>query len=150
MKRQTMLARAARREALSAMADATLEETRSARLAARSRELARADRHRGGAMEAGALRNLSTFAASLETLARNAERAREWSAEQASLQARTLSSAETRERRMDERLEAAREALFALEERKSTPVPEPLARGLQRTKGTGGRSSRARRNEVMQ
>jgi len=134
--RQVLLARVARREALAALADAAGEEARTARLTARSRALATEYRRTGDMHDGGALRERTNFAGALEKLARNAEQAGEAAGVQVERQAKALNRAETREKRLAERLEGERRVLREIEDRREAPVPQQLARGLHKTSQT--------------
>ncbi len=132
-----MLARVARREALSALAEAASQEMRSAQLAARSRELAHVSRTASPATDGESLRTFAKFAGALEALAREAERACVDATEQAGRHAEALARADTRTQRLEDRLSDARGALREVEERRRAPVPTQLARGLQNQTGGG-------------
>ncbi len=111
LERQKRVAVIARREALSALADAQMSETQSLDLARRSRALAA----RSGVSQRGTigadLHDRTRFAASLAGIAKHAQRASGQSAQERDNAALSLAVQEQRLERIDEHLsEAKREA----------------------------------------
>jgi hypothetical protein len=131
IRRQALMARVARQQALRALAEALESEERSQMLAGRSRMLVAASAPQPGAMLAEAFAARAGFAASLAQLAATAADAASDAARQTEWQAETLSRAETRAKRLAEREDAARAALeTAQERREQAHAAAALARKL--------------------
>jgi hypothetical protein len=129
-RRQALIAKVARRQALRALADALAAEERSALLAARSRTLVAASAPQPGATLGAALAERAAFTASLAQLADTAADAAGDAARQSAWQAETLARAETRAKRLAEREAEARSALEVLKARREQARSLPLARKL--------------------
>ncbi|WP_299295478.1 hypothetical protein [uncultured Erythrobacter sp.] len=128
--RQTILARIARRDAMTALADTLDEEAKSASLAERSRAMAREYGQRAVTGVAADLRELSALASGLASLAKDADNAREDARQQADWQVETLAETESRLKRLEERGAEARRAVMRSEELRKTPIPEGMAKGM--------------------
>lgn len=118
-RRQALLAEVSQRAAMRSMADALAQEHRSAALAEHTKTLITAYGGRSNATDGASLAHNARFAASLASLAQNAEAARNDAAQQAVWQARALEQAQTRARRQSERLESAVTAFRAAQERRA-------------------------------
>lgn len=129
--RQLMLAKIARRDAMTALADALIEESRSAALALRSRALMREYEARGGAPIGAVLRENTAFVQSLQGVAKHAEEASKDASDQAQWQVQTLAAAKTRATRLEEQLEAARRDLQRLQVKRDSENAAAMARKLQ-------------------
>ncbi|MEM8723977.1 MAG: hypothetical protein AAGE86_00500 [Pseudomonadota bacterium] len=140
--RQTMLARIARRDAITALADTLDEEAKSASLAERSRIMAREYGTRAVTGIAADLRELGALASGLASLAKDADNARDDARQQAEWQAGTLAETESRLKRLEERSVEARRAVTRAEEARSQPLPEGMARKLHRAEQTSSRTKR--------
>ncbi|MEM9500580.1 MAG: hypothetical protein AAF941_01920 [Pseudomonadota bacterium] len=134
-KRQVMLARVARREAMTSLAGTLDELEKSTSLVDRSRTLA--SDYSARQREAGAadLRELQRLACGLAGLAVNAEQARLDARQQADWQSETLAVAENKYRKLqdyaDDALEAVRRADAARAEPIAPTRTDRLARKLQ-------------------
>ncbi|MEM1196376.1 MAG: hypothetical protein AAGH57_09760 [Pseudomonadota bacterium] len=117
-RRQVLLAEVSERAAMLSLATALAEETRSATLAQRSRDLAKAYGGRPDARDGGALGQSGRFSAALGSLAHDAEQARDDASQQAAWHVEALGKAKTKARRQSERLEEARAALEQAQERR--------------------------------
>lgn len=112
-KRQFALAQIARREAMTALADAAQEEARSAMLAERSRKLLTDYSARAGGDAGHVLRANSAFVRRLADIAEQAGQASKDARDQAEWQVRSLAEAETKASRLKDRLDAAQKAIEA-------------------------------------
>ncbi|WP_379922684.1 hypothetical protein [Erythrobacter sp. R86502] len=131
LRRQSLIADVARKQALRALAEALDTEARSAALAARSRGLVNASGARLGDTTGAALRARADFTAGLSHVAVQAGEAARDAARQRIWQAETLTRAETRARRLSERVDEARAALAAAKAQREAARELPLARKLQ-------------------
>lgn len=129
--RQLTLARIARRDAMSALADALAEEQRSASLASRSRDLAQGYSERAEVQSADMLSQNTRFAGELSQLARHADKARGDASRQAQWQAEALASAEQKIERLDGLRKEALAQQRSTQERADRPPDAPMARKLQ-------------------
>ncbi|MEM7689033.1 MAG: hypothetical protein AAF291_08415 [Pseudomonadota bacterium] len=132
-RRQMLLADVSQRAAMRGLADALVEENRSAALAERSRALTSAYGGRSQASDGAALSHTARFAGAIAHLATDAEAARDDAQAQARWQAETLGQAQTRARLQSERLEGALAAYRSARERRehdpsNTPSHKSLAR----------------------
>ena len=130
-RQQLKLADIARREAMAALADAVSNETRSAALADRSRDLIRDYAERDQAQTGQSLRANARFVQRLADIADQADRARKDASDQAVWQVQTLASAETRANRFEERMRDARRDIEAVVERRENADQASMARKLQ-------------------
>lgn len=130
-KRQVMLARMARRTAMSALADALTEEARSAEIAGRSRELLSHHGQRSGADLGQTLIVHAAFTHSLHDIANKAEQSRSDASEQARWQRDALAAAETRLSLSEEKAASALKQVDAAKERRDAAATIGLARNLQ-------------------
>lgn len=130
IRRQALIAKVARRQALVSLAEALDAETRSAALAERSRQLVAASTPKLGTMAADVFAARAVFTASLVQLAGNAADAATDAARQSAWQADTLAQAETRAKRLAEREGEARAALAAVRLRRAEAEAPLLARKL--------------------
>ncbi len=130
--RQTLLARIARREAMTSLAETLDEEAKSAALAERSRAMAHEYGQRSVTGIAADLHQLSALASGLARLAKDAENARHDARQQADWQVEALAETENRLKRLEERTVAARQAARqAQEHRAGAPASQP-ASGMAR------------------
>lgn len=151
--RQVMLARASRREALGALADANGEEAHTSRLATRTRALAKEYRRHDDLPDGQALSAKVSFAAALNTMARDAERAGEAAKQQVDRRSEVFARVQDREKRLSEKLASERkilrEQVELRAERQAPPQSRPsfqsdailpsasLARGLHGSQESG-------------
>ncbi len=133
LRRQSLIAEVARKQALRGLAEALEAEARGQALAARSRTLVAASAPGAGPTTGAALAQRSGFTAGLAQLAANAEDAARDAARQREWQAESLTRAETRASRLAEMTAEARAALAAARDRREAARELPLARKLQRT-----------------
>ncbi|WP_296719029.1 hypothetical protein [Erythrobacter sp.] len=131
IRRQALIAKVARRQALAGLAQALDAEARSTALAERSRQLVASSTPQPGAMAAEVFAARAVFTASLVQLAASAADAAEDAARQSAWQADTLAQAETRAKRLAEHEGEARAALGALKLRRAEAEAPLLARKLQ-------------------
>jgi len=142
-RRQVLLARVSERTAMRSLAEALSEADRSEAIAVRSKALFEDYGARCGGGDGASLADLGRFSGALAALERDASKARDDAAQQASWQARTLSEAQTTAQRHNERLEKAlgdydraREQRAAIEQppapsRSVMPKQSRLARDVQ-------------------
>ncbi|MHA7820962.1 MAG: hypothetical protein ACX930_15045 [Erythrobacter sp.] len=126
-----MLAQIARREAMTALAEAIEEEDRTNALAKHCHTLMCEYGSRQPAEDAEALRDRTAFTASLQGVAKQAEQAQLDASDQTVWQADTLAAAETRAARIEERREAAKRTLEAVLERREQSHGQGVAHKLQ-------------------
>ena len=131
-RRQLTFAEIARREAMAALADAVNEEERTASLAERSRELLRDYEARADTEYGGSLRDHNRFTQRLQSIAEQADQARNDANDQAQWQVQSLAVAETRARRFDERMQSASREIEAIKEKRAQAQEAALARKLHR------------------
>ena len=131
LRRQSLIAEVARKQALRGLAEALDAEARHHALAARSRRLVAASAPGTGATTGAALQARAGFTAGLAQVAANAADAARDAARQRAWQAESLTRAETRAKRLAERTDEARAALSAVKERTEAQRELPLARKLQ-------------------
>ncbi|MBV7258930.1 hypothetical protein [Erythrobacter crassostreae] len=131
LRRQQMLATIARREAMRSLADAVGEESRSAGLANRSRELAATYQSRIGATNGETVRLSGQFAGSLAALAHYADQSRGQAVEQIESGQEVLAAADNRMRRLSEKAQRAQQDLEARKEGRNAEFGVRLARKLQ-------------------
>ncbi|MEL7198188.1 MAG: hypothetical protein AAGL10_07715 [Pseudomonadota bacterium] len=143
--RQLLLARIARRDAMSELAASLAEEQRSASLAKRSRELAKEYAERSDLDTGEALARQGRFAAELTGLARQADRTRGDASRQAEWQINTLAKAEQRIARLDERAKLARLQHKHTQERLEQEEKAAMARSLQKTSSKRSVADRSRK-----
>ncbi len=129
-KHQLLIAKIARREALSALAKSLDEEHKSAQLADKSRSLARGYRVDMREGDAQMLAVRAHFASSLTDLAKDADRARGDAEEQAQFHREALSQTEAREDRLKDFANAAERDLDRRLEARDRTVEGKLARRL--------------------
>lgn len=121
LERQKRVAVIARREALSVLAAAQASETRSLKLAQRSRELAASSGVSKRGTIGAELHDRTRFAASLAGIAKDAQRASVQSAQERDKAAQSLAAQDQRLDRLDEHLsDAKREANLHAELRDNT------------------------------
>lgn len=131
--RQALLAQVSQRAAMRSVADALSEETRSATLAERSRELVRVYGGRSQAADGAGLAQTGSFAVALGALAQDAEKGRADASEQTAWQMEALGKAQDRARRQSDRLESAKAQYRAARERRlAANAPPPAKAGLAR------------------
>ena len=131
LRRQSLIAEVARKQALRSLAEALEAEARSRALADRSRALVAASAPGAGPTIGSVLQGRAAFAAGLAQLAVNAGDAARDAARQSHWAGDTLTRAETRARRLAEMTADARKALEALQSRREAERSLPLARKLQ-------------------
>lgn len=127
---QGMQAQMARREAMSSLADAIKEESRSSQLARRSQDLLAAYRQRMDANVGAGLQHHARFVRSLKRMADQSEKASSDARDQAYWQMQALAAAETRLDRSEDRMKAARKEAEALIEKREHHAVHGLARKL--------------------
>lgn len=130
LRRQSLIAEVARKQALRALAEALEAEARSSALAARSQRLVAASAPGKGPTTGAALAARAEFTAGLARLAAHAGEAARDAARQRDWQAETLTRTETRARRLAEMAAEARTALAAAKDRREAARAVPLARKL--------------------
>jgi hypothetical protein len=130
LRRQSLIAEVARKQALRGLAEALDAEARHHALAARSRSLVAASAPGTGVTTGAALQARAGFTAGLAQLAANAADAARDAARQRAWQTDSLSRAETRTKRLAERTDEARAALAAAKARAEAARDLPLARKL--------------------
>lgn len=130
LKRQSLIAEVARKQALRALAEALEAEARGQALAVRSLRLVAASAAREGATSGAALAQRAAFTAGLAQLAANAGDAARDAARQREWQSEALARTETRAKRLAEMGAEARTALAAAHERRAAAREMPLARKL--------------------
>ena len=130
MQRQLQIARIARRDATAELSDLAEEEARTVSLARRSRTIA-------GACDTGArviagdeLRGRAAFAASLEQVAREAERAGRDAIVRADAKAAALATAKNREQRLDQLVRERHRALEIARDQRALFDEQSMAREL--------------------
>ena len=131
LRRQSLIAEVARKQALRGLAEALEAESRSNAWAERSRMLVAASGPGAGATTGAALQARGVFTAGLARIAVSAGDAARDAARQRAWQTDSLTRAETRARRLEEMTEDARKALDAALERREAARAMPLARKLQ-------------------
>lgn len=131
LRRQSLIAEVARKQALRGLAEALEAEARSHALAQRSRRLVAASAPVQGATTGAALHGRAAFTAGLAQLAVNASDAARDAARQSAWATENLTRAETRAKRLAEMTGDARIALEAVRERREAARALPLARKLQ-------------------
>lgn len=131
LRRQSLIAEVARKQALRGLAEALESEARSHALAQRSRSLVAASAPGAGATTGAALQARAEFTAGLAQLAANAGDAARDAARQRAWQVESLTRAETRAKRLAERAAEARTALAAAKAKAEAARALPLARKLQ-------------------
>jgi len=131
LRRQSLIAEVARKQALRGLAEALAAEARSHTLATRSRALVAASAPGAGPTTGAALQARAGFTAGLAQLAAHAGDAAVDAARQRAWQAESLTRAETRARRLTERVDNARAALTAAQAQREAARNLPLARKLQ-------------------
>lgn len=132
LRRQSLIAEVARKQALRSLAEALESEARGAALAQRSRALVAASAAAAGVTSGADLQRRSVFTAGLSQLAMNAAEAAEDAARQRAWAGETLTRAETRSRRLAEMTAEARSAVAAVAARREAGHAAPLARKLHR------------------
>jgi hypothetical protein len=130
--RQILLARVARREAMSALAGTIAEEARSAALAQRSRALIDSYAARAETVQSDDLRERITMAGALARLAADAERARAEAERRAGNEADTLADSENRLKRLEEHAHKARRTLAGIEQARELYAAQQVAQKLLR------------------
>ena len=130
LRRQSLIAEVARKQALRGLAEALETEARSHALAERSRMLVAASAPGAGATTGAALQARGVFTAGLARIAVSAGDAARDAARQRAWQSESLTRAETRARRLEEMTGDARKALEAALERREAARAMPLARKL--------------------
>lgn len=135
LRRQSLIAEVARKQALRGLAEALDAEARHTALAERSRRLVAASAPGPGATTGAALHARAAFTAGLAQLAAHAGDAARDAARQRDWQAESLTRAETRARRLAEMTADARAALDAARARRAAAHDLPLARKLQSRSG---------------
>ncbi len=130
LRRQSLIADVARKQALRGLAEALETEARSHALAERSRMLVAASAPGAGATTGAALQARGTFTAGLARIAVSAGDAARDAARQRVWQTESLTRAETRAKRLEEMTGDARKALEAALERREAARAMPLARKL--------------------
>lgn len=131
LRRQSLIAEVARKQALRGLAEALEAESRSNALAERSRMLVAASGPGAGETTGAALQARGVFTAGLARIAVSAGDAARDAARQRAWQTDSLTRAETRARRLEEMTGDARKALDAALERREAARAMPLARKLQ-------------------
>ena len=132
LRRQSLIAEVARKQALRALAEALEAEARGAALAERSLRLVAESAPRAGATSGGALGQRAGFTAGLAQLAANASDSARDAARQREWQVENLARAETRAKRLAELNAEARAALSAALDRREAARTVPMARKLHR------------------
>ena len=132
-KRQALLAEVSQRAAMRGLADALVQESRSAALAQRSRTLTRTYGGLAQAQDGASLHQSVPFAGALSSLATDAEAASADAAQQAEWQAQALGQAQSRARRQSEKLGDAVAAYKAAREKRDQD-PALAARKTARTR----------------
>lgn len=130
LRRQSLIADVARKQALRGLAEALETEARSHALAERSRMLVAASAPGAGATTGAALQARGVFTAGLARIAVSAGDAARDAARQRVWQTESLTRAETRAKRLEEMTGDARKALEAALERREAARAMPLARKL--------------------
>lgn len=128
---QAMIAGAARREAMCALAASLDEERRRSALAQRSAALLAAAAPRAGGAAGQELAARARFAGGVARIAGDAAAAHGDALRQADWQASQLATAEARARRLAELEITAVSALGEARERRDAPLPAAMARKLQ-------------------
>lgn len=136
LRRQSLIAEVARKQAIKGLADALEAEARSKALAERARALVAASAPAPGITSGAALAGRAGFAAGLAQLARGAAESAEDAARQRVWAAETYAHTETRARRLAELSADARAELSVVRERREAARTVPLARKLQ-SRGEG-------------
>ncbi|MCK0129421.1 hypothetical protein [Erythrobacter sp. F6033] len=131
LRRQQMLAKIARREAIRSLAEAVTEETKSAALATKSRELAVFYQSRAGKNDGESVSRLGQFSGSLAALAGRAEQSRHHALGQIERGQEALAAADNRMRRLSERAVQAQLDLESEKEQRETAHQKDVARKLQ-------------------
>ena len=140
--RQLLIAKIARRDALSALAQSLDEEEKSAQLAVKSRLLANGYRLEPCETNAQMIAVRTTFANRLADLAKDADRARADAGEQAQFHREALNQSEAREDCLKDFAKAAKQELDRRLEARDRTVEGRLARGLREGGGTPARKPR--------
>ncbi len=130
LRRQSLIAEVARKQALRGLAEALEAEARHAALAQRSRLLVAASQPQAGATSGAVLQARTGFTAGLAQLAGHAGDAARDAARQRAWATDSLTRAETRAKRLAEMTADARAALSAVQERRDAARAAPLARKL--------------------
>ncbi len=130
MQRQATLAKIARQETMISLAGTLDEESKSAALAKRSRDLASDYGQRPVTGLAADLYQLSTIARGLAILAKDAESARKDARAQADWQIGELARTEDRLKRLEQRAKQAQQALKQASSARDEPVESRMARKL--------------------
>ena len=133
LRRQSLIAEVARKQALRGLAEALEAESRSNALAERSRMLVAASGPGAGATTGAALQARGVLPAGRARIAVSAGDAARDAARQRAWQTDSLTRAETRARRLEEMTGDARKALDAALERREAARAMPLARKLHST-----------------
>ncbi len=136
--RQLTLAKIARREAMASLADAVAEESRSAALSQRSRDLLKQYAKRSAAQDGQALRSNAGFVARLQEVADQAGKALNDASDQARWQVQTLAKAENRASRFGEQLDSAQRDLEAIKSARVDAQTGQMARKLHSKSETAG------------
>ncbi len=138
--RQLMLAKIARREAMAALAHAVDEELRSSVLAERSRKFVCDYGLRVDSSSGHSLRDRAGFVRRLQEIADQADEAYKDANDQALWQAQTLAITETRAKRFEERMQAARRELEAIRVKREQVITTGMAHKLQNKSKEAGDS----------
>lgn len=131
LRRQSLIAEVARKQALRGLAEALEAEERHDALATRSRLLVAASQPAAGATTGEALQARAGFTAGLAQIAAHARDAARDAARQRVWATDSLTRAETRAKRLAEMTGEARAALTAAKDRAEAQRELPLARKLQ-------------------
>jgi hypothetical protein len=131
LRRQSLIAEVARKQALRGLAEALEAEARHDALAQRSRLLVAASQPGSGPTTGAALQARSGFTAGLSQIAAHAGDAARDAARQRAWATDSLTRAQTRAKRLAEMTSNARAALTAAQERAEAQRELPLARKLQ-------------------
>lgn len=135
LRRQSLIAEVARKQALRGLAESLEAEARSHGLAERSQALVAASAPQAGAHTATGLRERAAFTAGLAQLAAQADDAARDAARQRIWAADALTRADSRARRLAEMTADAHAALAAARERREAARALPLARKLHSRPG---------------
>lgn len=133
LKRQALLAQVSQRAAMRGLADALAEETRSATLAERSRDLTRVYGGRSRARDGAALEHATRFAGALAAVAQDARAALADAEQQTAWQVEALGQAQSRARRNAERLAEAVSAYQAAREQRENETLRVGSRSASRS-----------------
>lgn len=130
-RRQVALAKAARRDALLASAEAVREAARGADLAERSRQFAQSYQPARGEGQAMQVHDRLRFAGAMQGISNQAQDAMAKATKQLDLQSQRLAKSEDRLKRLEEKLQAEEKAADRVRLNRQSGFADGLARKLQ-------------------